>query len=306
MYKDNLAIETEGDWGVPLLTAPAPVLPRAAAPRVPKGTYHDYSRPGSFRSGSREGVVTSPLPKAAALPDSYDVRNINGIDWTTINRNQHIPQYCGSCWAHATTSALSDRIKLMRNRAFPDIQLSPQVLVNCVTANQTLGCNGGDPYAAYAYIHAAGVTDDTCMNYVAQNEACVPINVCRNCSPNNRVGCFAVDSPPTYTVSEFGSVAGVDNMMNELFARGPISCTIAVTEAFENYQGGVFVDTTGAKSLDHEISVVGWGIDQGTKYWIGRNSWGNYWGETGWFRIVRGVDNLGIESNCVWAVPSSV
>ncbi len=88
MYKDNLAIETEGDWGVPLLTAPAPVLPRAAAPRVPKGTYHDYSRPGSFRSGSREGVVTSPLPKAAALPDSYDVRNINGIDWTTINRNQ--------------------------------------------------------------------------------------------------------------------------------------------------------------------------------------------------------------------------
>jgi len=45
--------------------------------------------------------------------------------------------------AHGTTSALSDRIKVMRKRAFPDIQLSPQVLINCVTANQTAGCQGG-------------------------------------------------------------------------------------------------------------------------------------------------------------------
>eukprot|EP01046_Picozoa_sp_COSAG06_P031749 COSAG06_NODE_3118_length_5830_cov_5.051649_5_plen_74_part_00 len=35
---------------------------------------------------------------------------------------------------------------------------------------------------------------------------------------------------------------------------------------------------------------------------IGRNSWGTYWGEHGWFRIVRGTNNLGIEANCDWAV----
>ena len=43
------------------------------------------------------------------------------------------PTDCGSCWAMGTTSALSDRIKLMRQAAFPDINLSPQVLVDCVT-----------------------------------------------------------------------------------------------------------------------------------------------------------------------------
>jgi C1A family cysteine protease len=30
---------------------------------------------------------------------------------------------------------------------------------------------------------------------------------------------------------------------------------------------------------------------------IGRNSWGQYWGEQGWFRLIRGVDALGIEDN---------
>ena len=95
-------------------------------------------------------------------------------------------------------------------------------------------------------------------------------------------------------------------MMSELINRGPITCAIAVTEELVNYTGGIFEDTTGRKELDHDISVVGWGQEDGengTKYWIIRNSWGSYWGEGGNFRLIRGEDNLGIESTCSWAVP---
>eukprot|EP00992_Anisonema_acinus_P013641 TRINITY_DN8847_c0_g1_i2.p2 TRINITY_DN8847_c0_g1~~TRINITY_DN8847_c0_g1_i2.p2 ORF type:complete len:132 (-),score=18.58 TRINITY_DN8847_c0_g1_i2:48-443(-) len=96
---------------------------------------------------------------------------------------------------------------------------------------------------------------------------------------------------------------GEIQMRAEIYARGPIAATIAVTPALEAYKSGVFKDTTGKKTLDHSVSITGWGVDAGVPYWVVRNSWGTYWGEHGWARIFRGEDNLGIESNCDWAVP---
>ena len=92
--------------------------------------------------------------------------------------------------------------------------------------------------------------------------------------------------------------------MAEISARGPIGCGLCVTPAFEAYSGGLFNDTTGCTEQDHEISIAGYGeTPDGRKYWIGRNSWGTYWGERGWFRIARGTNNLGVEDACDWAVP---
>eukprot|EP00462_Mataza_sp_D1_P024172 CAMPEP_0175144220 /NCGR_PEP_ID=MMETSP0087-20121206/13988_1 /TAXON_ID=136419 /ORGANISM="Unknown Unknown, Strain D1" /LENGTH=580 /DNA_ID=CAMNT_0016428619 /DNA_START=8 /DNA_END=1750 /DNA_ORIENTATION=- len=316
MHKHNLGLERDCSWGVPEQSfhnsqeegsdslEPPPVSsvePTEEQKKTFQSTITTDPR------GVKSAVVVSPLPqdyvKTEELPTSLDYRDLNGVDTTTVNRNQHIPQYCGSCWAHGTTSSLSDRIKFMRRASFPDIQLSPQVLVNCVTANQTHGCQGGDPTAAFSWIFDNGITDDTCQNYQAKNLDCTAIHTCQNCSPGG--GCKAVANPKKWHITEHGQVAGEVNMMKELYARGPIAATIAVPAALENYTGGIFVDKTGDKSLDHSVAINGWGEENGVKYWIVRNSWGTYWGEHGWARIIRGTNNLGIEANCDWAVPDS-
>lgn len=117
-------------------------------------------------------------------------------------------------------------------------------------------------------------------------------------------GCWAQERAKIYGVKEYGTLKGEADMMNEIYQRGPITCAIAVTNDLRNYTSGIFVDKTGRVELDHDISVTGWGEENGTKYWIIRNSWGSYWGEGGTFRLIRGINNLNIEGDCSWAVPT--
>lgn len=124
---------------------------------------------------------------------------------------------------------------------------------------------------------------------------------CRDCAPGE--ACVIPDNYFIYNVDQYGSVSGETDIMNELVARGPLACSMATTDAFHEYKGGIFYDDTGDLDVSHEVSIVGYGEQNGVKFWRVRNSWGAYWGESGFFRIVRGVNNLAIESDCSWATP---
>jgi len=248
--------------------------------------------------------VVSPLPHTymaeADLPAAWDWRNISGVNYVSLSRNQHIPQYCGSCWAHGSTSALNDRIAIARKNAWPEIVVSPQHLINCGGGGS---CDGGDPGSAYSYIHQKGIVEESCAPYEAKNGiACSP--ACKTCLGFNST-CNKVANFTLWKVSEYGTVIGASRMKAEIYARGPLACSIDATDKLESYTGGIFKQFELFPVPNHIISVVGWGVEDGVEYWIGRNSWGSYWGENGWFRIVTGnpFENLGIELDCAWAVP---
>merc|ERR1719199_105744 len=219
---------------------------------------------------------------AVEYPDSFTWCNRDGTNYCTISRNQHIPQYCGSCWAHGAISALADRVKIARGAKGIDINPSVQHLLNCGTAGS---CYGGDESSAYQWIKAnGGISTETSQPYLAcssdskegfcasVNTKCSALNTARTCGSFSKEGgpCTGLSHYPNITIAEHGSITGAAAMMKEIYKRGPVACGIAA-DPLLNYEKGI--ETTLNDDVDHTISVVGWGTDSSVgKYWIVRNS----------------------------------
>jgi len=275
---------------------------------------HGLVRDYAFRASSKAEHITGPRPHeyldAAALPTDWDWRNVNGVNYASTSRNQHIPQYCGSCWCMGSTSALADRINILRKGAWPSAYLSCQNVIDCGNAGS---CDGGDDIPVYAYAHTDGIPDETCNNYQALNQDCTPMNQCGTCTPDG--SCAPIQNYTRFMVGDYGSVAGVDEMKAEIFARGPISCGIDATDQMEAFSGAnaagnpIYSEYNPNPEVNHIISVIGFGFDvkANQNYWIVRNSWGQPWGVEGFFRIVMGEPdyNLAIETGCGFGVPTN-
>jgi hypothetical protein len=224
--------------------------------------------------------------------------------------NQHIPRYCGSCFVHGALTALNDRIKILLDGKH-DILLSRQSFINCGPShNLSEGCDGGEPFDVFEYMFRYGLPDESCQNYVAQqSDKCDTAAICSNCMPSgdgddvNTFECWAVPSPILYYVHSYGSIRGETAIMSEIQARGPITCSFASTDDFDyNYRHGIYIDHTNATDVNHDVEIVGWGVENGIKYWVARNSWGNYWGMNSFFKIARGSNNMQIEADCAFAI----
>mmetsp|Transcript_8366 Transcript_8366/g.20755 ORF Transcript_8366/g.20755 Transcript_8366/m.20755 type:complete len:384 (+) Transcript_8366:44-1195(+) len=271
----------------------------------------------------------APARKEADMPAEFDWCKLG---FCTSGWNQHIPSYCGSCYLHASLSMLNDRIKIAKQGHSPDVMLGRQSFLNCgPSEGYSGGCDGGDVIDVVRYMAQHGLPDESCMPYSAtdlssrglqkhKGEHCRAQDFCLNCMPGDdqeggqgETKCWAVREPILYKLSSYGNVGAtqpdagnMEAMMSEILARGPITCSIACPdELVYGYDGGIYEDTTGDTEVDHDVEVVGWGEENGVKFWNIRNSWGSYWGVNGFFRLRRGVNALQLEAgDCWYAVPT--
>ncbi|KAG2451379.1 hypothetical protein HYH02_003981 [Chlamydomonas schloesseri] len=260
---------------------------------------------------SHELISEEDLPREwdwRAVPSSSNSDDRH--NFLSIIRNQHIPQYCGSCWAHGASSALADRMNIKMKGAWPGTFLSVQNIIDCGGAGS---CNGGDDRLVYVYAAKHGIPPDTCNLYVAANQKCHAREQCYTCWPDST--CAPIYDYKRLTVAEHGRVKGRYQMKAEIYKRGPISCGIDATDQLETYTGGVYAERKSNPDINHVVSVVGWGVDPETdvEYWIIRNSWGEPWGESGFLKLVTSayddgngnLYNLAIEEECNFGVPDS-
>jgi len=273
----------------------------------------------AWRGNSSESNSHLLLGAPQTYPEDFTWCNKDGKSYCTMSRNQHIPQYCGSCWAHGAVSALGDRVKIARGGAGADVNLAVQHILNCGGVGS---CHGGSIDGAYQWIHSiskstgTGISYETANPYIACSSesqegfcphvdtTCSPLNAARTCGSMHAEGgsCTGLSKYPNVTVSEYGSISGKDAMMKEIYSRGPIACGIDASPLL-NFETGIATDA--GSGVDHVISVVGWGTDTASKqqYWMVRNSWGEYWGDMGYVKVAFGA--LMVESQCSWATPGA-
>ena len=269
-------------------------------------------------------IPKTPEPEWTNLFD-FTWCNKDGVNYCTMSRNQHIPQYCGSCWAHGAISALGDRIKIARGGNTVDINLAVQHVLNCGCVGS---CHGGTATGVYQWLYkisqsGTGVSYETSQPYMAcssesdqgfckgQDWTCNALNVARTC-PTFGEKCVGLTSYPNATISDYGTVSGVDAMKEEIYKNGPIACGIYALPLL-TYTTGIINEPQPGGTVDHIVSVVGWGMlneynktdNSGGPYWIVRNSWGEYWGEMGYVKVGMGHNALNLESSCTWATVKS-
>lgn len=261
-----------------------------------------------LNQGLKLAFISKPFNEGLTIPaDNTPInwQNVDGVNHLTYVKNQHIPTYCGSCWAQAAASVLADRLNIQRiksSKVFPKYNLSVQAIINCKEGGS---CFGGDSTMLFQRAQSWKVPVETCQTYQAVNPSdyeCPIENVCSNTSRDKT---YLFQKYTGVKVTDWGRVRG-SVAIKAALVDGPVVCDFQVTDEFVDYKKKPNELNIWTKQLDfiainHAVSVVGWGKRDQDEYWIVRNSWGREWGYDGFFYIKAGDNLLGIESECSWA-----
>jgi cathepsin F len=212
-------------------------------------------------------------------PDAYDWRDHNAVGPV---RDQ---VECGSAW---TFAAIGNLVGLQAIKTGMIVEYSVQQILDCDRSDQ--GCHGGDLGNAFDYIkQIGGIESDDIYPY---------IGIANDCAFN-----------PAQVVLKIKDKIINRNMdekkMKEfLFKNGPLAVGFNANLILD-YTDGIVTDDSGEcdpKIINHDVTLVGYGSENGQDFWIAKNSWGRDWGEHGYFRIARGSKTCGINADVTSAV----
>eukprot|EP00928_Gymnodinium_smaydae_P036312 TRINITY_DN253_c0_g1_i2.p1 TRINITY_DN253_c0_g1~~TRINITY_DN253_c0_g1_i2.p1 ORF type:complete len:389 (-),score=72.92 TRINITY_DN253_c0_g1_i2:156-1262(-) len=272
----------------------------------------------------KRGEVTrfAPSDANAAIPDNFDSET-NWPQCAKIIGDIRDQSNCGCCWAFAASEAASDRMCIATNASL-EFPLSAEDVCFCASDD---GCGGGDINTPWSYIKQTGAVSGGqyqgtgpfgkglcsdfslphCHHHGPQGKDPYPAEGAPGCPSASSPQCpktcdaeaagehkeFARDK---YAFNgEVSSASGEKEIQQMIMEGGPVETAFTVYSDFENYAGGIYHHVKGEMAGGHAVKMVGWGVENGVKYWKLANSWNPYWAENGYFRIKRGNNECGIE-----------
>jgi hypothetical protein len=252
-------------------------------------------------------MTSIKIPADGSLPDEFDARN----QWPGWIGRPMDQGKCGASWAFSTASVGADRLAI-QSRGTVIVKLSAQQLISCIFHhNGESGCHPNGFDRAWWFIRKIGIVSDECYPYDSGSSShpgvcLLPrsyLQLVDSKCPSAVKPLTVYKASPPYKI-----LPKETEIMKEIKQNGPVQALMEAREDFYTYKSGVYQSTLADDELTsenerkriHSVKIVGWGTDHSTgkpiKYWLCANSWGEKWGEDGYFRIVRGRNESSIES----------
>jgi len=227
-------------------------------------------------SSSMAQTMRSTMPVAPEL--NIAVNDLpSAVDWRQKGVVTPVKDQggCGSCWAFAAVETIESAVILATGKT---VILSPQNMVSCTLNPQhcggTGGCAGATSELGYEYVAGAGIASEKDYPYRGVT------GKCDESKPKSAKIVSYVKLPENNYTALLTAVATI----------GPIAVSVDA-EPWMSYSSGVFTGCGLSRiDINHAVQAVGYGTDGGRDYWIVRNSWGSFWGESGYIRIFKHSD----------------
>jgi len=217
-----------------------------------------------------QNIQRVSLPVRNSLPTSF-----SWIEKGAVNavKNQ---ASCGSCWAFCAVAAMEGAHFVKHSQL---VSLAESQLVDCDKTDH--GCNGGWPTTGIDYvISAGGIMSEADYPYKPVQQTC-KFDKTKVVAKMAKSITFDAKKP--------------EAMQEAMMKYGPLAVAVDAKK-YQSYSSGIMTGSGCNQGRPtHGVTAVGWGEENGTKYWIVRNSWGASWGEKGYVRMQRGVNACGVE-----------
>ncbi|CAL6093092.1 Cathepsin_B [Hexamita inflata] len=244
----------------------------------------------TFKTKSSKTKQTSPKSSFQFLPR----KRLTTGSW--VQMNQVVAMQCCLNWVIVVISAqvsvmntFSD-FRCFQGKDSERVEYSPQYQLNCDTDSRCSNCNQQCvTYWAWLFLIEVGTVPASCISYKSGQTG--KTGKCpTTCDDGSKL-------PELVKAKELVDVCHNDEeLIKEALINGPVSTAIWLSEDLYYYESGIYQHVYGKDIGWSSCEFVGYGEENGVKFWKVKNVWGREWGENGYFRVLRGSSDYGGES----------